>query len=479
MPTHQHLNSILLSSVQRNDLLHVRLILAQGANPNATNTCGWTALHFAAELPRRTAILFALLHAGARVNSICAYTGQTPLHVASIAGNLPAVKLLLNCGADMFLRDFNNQTPREVARPSSLLRRVVLGPTAYDYLTALEHTMLVVSPNALRHHPPNPLQAGRSPAVRRQQHQQQQRQFRQPRHHHRRGTQGGSDGDDRRQLLQDPGTPNMVHRAALPAPTATTTSATATPATVTTADAATSTRAGGVTIAGTTNDGNQQRRRRRVRVFGRWLPFGGTTRQDAQQALTPTGDADEDEDSNHVELQPAHLIHQHQQQQQQQQHGRNGAGNGTGGGDTGIVRRSRCSFGWRRRSSSSNNSNSSADHRDTSKCTGKRGRICQNKLQAGRADGRIKLTPSQVAQLATALECGICLDTMEDPVTLPCGHSFCGHCCQQLVSSTRARYFSCPLDRSKFPRHMPLGTAVTLRNVVACINRHKSVTTCL
>ena len=46
MPNNVHLNAILLEAVKRNDLLHVRLILAQGANPNATSACGWTALHF-------------------------------------------------------------------------------------------------------------------------------------------------------------------------------------------------------------------------------------------------------------------------------------------------------------------------------------------------------------------------------------------------------------------------------------------------
>ena len=63
--------------------------------------------------------------------------GQTPLHVAAAAGNLPAVKLLLNCGADLFVKDFQARTPRQVAKPCGAVRRFVYGQTPRSYLQSL------------------------------------------------------------------------------------------------------------------------------------------------------------------------------------------------------------------------------------------------------------------------------------------------------------------------------------------------------
>ena len=54
--------------------------------------------------------------------------------------------------------------------------------------------------------------------------------------------------------------------------------------------------------------------------------------------------------------------------------------------------------------------------------------------------------------VASLLECGICLEEYEDPRALPCLHSFCLRCLKQHISATKARdgSFHCPTCRDKF-----------------------------
>uniref|UniRef100_A0A6B2LT56 RING-type domain-containing protein n=1 Tax=Arcella intermedia TaxID=1963864 RepID=A0A6B2LT56_9EUKA len=37
------------------------------------------------------------------------------------------------------------------------------------------------------------------------------------------------------------------------------------------------------------------------------------------------------------------------------------------------------------------------------------------------------------------MECGVCFDQLEDPRVLPCGHTFCLKCLQQLRNQTRPK----------------------------------------
>eukprot|EP00043_Microstomoeca_roanoka_P005166 m.54057 g.54057 ORF g.54057 m.54057 type:complete len:364 (-) comp12839_c0_seq1:100-1191(-) len=345
------LNNILLEAVKRNDLLHVRLILAQGANANAIDLCGWAALHFAAEHGKRTAILFALLHGGARVNAICPYTGETPLHVAAASGNMSAVKLLLNCGADLFMRNFKGQTAREVAKQPSIFGRLFFGVPVQNYLAALEEAVQGSLPRRQQTQARNPLQ----PVA---------------------------------QALNSEDTPSPP-------------------------------------------------RPRRFESLHRRRQLFAQRRRDA---LIP-------QTSN--TSQPASVVHQQSSQESQRQQ--------------------------RQQQEEQRPQQGGPSHRQGT-VAARQGNICdphldRDRLEASNSVRGVKLSESQTGQLISALECGICLEVLQNPITLPCGHSFCSGCCKQLVSSSTGQYFACPLDRSKFPRCMPLGVAVTLRNIVTCLDR--------
>ena len=86
-------------AAQRGDAEAVRSLLQQGADPNAAQPDGLTALHWAA-LNDQLEIAQVLLYAGATVKPVTRVGGYTPLHLASRAGHSAVVRALLEAGAD-------------------------------------------------------------------------------------------------------------------------------------------------------------------------------------------------------------------------------------------------------------------------------------------------------------------------------------------------------------------------------------------
>jgi|GEM_PF-401579 len=81
------------------DLPTVQTLVAQGADVNAVNENGSTALHFAADKGRTEVVRFLLDH-GSSVN-VKAKSGSTPLLLAARSGSLETVRLLLDRGAEV------------------------------------------------------------------------------------------------------------------------------------------------------------------------------------------------------------------------------------------------------------------------------------------------------------------------------------------------------------------------------------------
>jgi ankyrin repeat protein len=91
--------SVVADAAAGGDLDAVRAALAGGADANAPQGDGMTALHWAAS---RGDVEMAglLLYAGAHVEAVTRIGAYTPLHVASRAGQAAAVRRLLEAGAD-------------------------------------------------------------------------------------------------------------------------------------------------------------------------------------------------------------------------------------------------------------------------------------------------------------------------------------------------------------------------------------------
>ena len=86
-------------AAMRRDSSRVRLLLKQGADVNAAQGDGMTALHWAA-LHGDAAEARMLVYAGARLDATTRNGSYTPLHLASGAGQAAAVVALLEGGAD-------------------------------------------------------------------------------------------------------------------------------------------------------------------------------------------------------------------------------------------------------------------------------------------------------------------------------------------------------------------------------------------
>lgn len=90
------------------------VLLGAGADPNVRDAYGWTPLMRAADL-RRIAIVRTLLDTPATSLSARQESGRTALHIASAAGDLDIVALLIERGADPAPEDFQGHTAASLA----------------------------------------------------------------------------------------------------------------------------------------------------------------------------------------------------------------------------------------------------------------------------------------------------------------------------------------------------------------------------
>jgi ankyrin repeat protein len=89
---------LLLDALKAGDLATFQKVLQEGADPNAAETDGTTALHWAVQMDRLDMVR-ALIAAGAGVNVKNRY-GAPPLMLAATNGNAPITDALLKAGAD-------------------------------------------------------------------------------------------------------------------------------------------------------------------------------------------------------------------------------------------------------------------------------------------------------------------------------------------------------------------------------------------
>ncbi|XP_028677259.2 E3 ubiquitin-protein ligase TRIM39-like isoform X1 [Erpetoichthys calabaricus] len=76
------------------------------------------------------------------------------------------------------------------------------------------------------------------------------------------------------------------------------------------------------------------------------------------------------------------------------------------------------------------------------------------------------------------LSCSVCIDVFTDPVTTPCGHSFCRECITHFWDHKEV--FLCPLCKSEFPERPTLNRNIVLAEISekmqSVIGQHTSVT---
>jgi ankyrin repeat protein len=107
------------------DVAAVRLLLRQGADVNAAEGDGMTALHWAAERgnPELTTVL---LGAGANPRAETRIGRHTPLHVAAKAGHAAVVRLLVDAGADVRALTTTGAAPLHFAAASGSAETITI-----------------------------------------------------------------------------------------------------------------------------------------------------------------------------------------------------------------------------------------------------------------------------------------------------------------------------------------------------------------
>ncbi len=105
--------SVVVAAAESNNTELVRALIERGANVNAVDQRGDTALIYVAGLANLTLVRFLLDH-GANVNSPGLY-GDTPLICAAQGGSLECVKCLLAHGADRRPKDCFGMTASDYA----------------------------------------------------------------------------------------------------------------------------------------------------------------------------------------------------------------------------------------------------------------------------------------------------------------------------------------------------------------------------
>ena len=112
-------DSPVADAAQRGDLDAVRRLLQGGADVNAAQGDGMTALHWAAEQGDE-ALGEVLIYAGARVDAGTRIGHYTPLHLAARGAHASVVTLLLEAGSDPAARTTNSgASPLHLAAASS------------------------------------------------------------------------------------------------------------------------------------------------------------------------------------------------------------------------------------------------------------------------------------------------------------------------------------------------------------------------
>lgn len=102
-------------AIYAGDLVAVRKLIAHGANPQAADHHGLTALHCAVNA---NAVVIAgfLIEQGSDINARNEKMDMTPLHLAAFYGIAPIAALLISHGARTDIRDEAGDTALKIAR---------------------------------------------------------------------------------------------------------------------------------------------------------------------------------------------------------------------------------------------------------------------------------------------------------------------------------------------------------------------------
>ena len=105
-----HGGTLLLEAVKQKKEWAVKLLLEEGANPQAIDGAGRQALHYAVEAGQESMVKVLLEHDGIQHVTVSSMFKFTLLHLAVFGGNLTIIEMILKAGADTNEQDFLGDT---------------------------------------------------------------------------------------------------------------------------------------------------------------------------------------------------------------------------------------------------------------------------------------------------------------------------------------------------------------------------------
>ena len=155
MPEYTQLNRELREAAIDNNIAALTVLLAQGAEIEAKDDQGYTALHWAARNGCAEALEFLLENAADPDSK--SDISWTPLHLAAIEGHLYCARLLINADATIDAPDSTGLTPLQIAalngrdgmceylirKGANLEHKDDDGCTAQDHAQAASHQAVI------------------------------------------------------------------------------------------------------------------------------------------------------------------------------------------------------------------------------------------------------------------------------------------------------------------------------------------------
>jgi ankyrin repeat protein len=106
----------LMWAAKNGDLKSIKLLLENGANPNARDRQDWTALFYVG--PEATVVINALLSAGAQIDARD-NEGSTPLMQVALLGDFANLAFLIEKGANVHLRNREGESALDIVKSAS------------------------------------------------------------------------------------------------------------------------------------------------------------------------------------------------------------------------------------------------------------------------------------------------------------------------------------------------------------------------
>jgi len=127
----QDIKSALFSASKQGRAEDIPEILATNVDVNLTDQLGNTPLHYAASANHANVVEILISNPKININAQNSYK-DTPLHKAAVRGAIGSIKLLVSAGANLEIKNQDNQRPKDLSK-SHEIGDLLVPPSTLGY----------------------------------------------------------------------------------------------------------------------------------------------------------------------------------------------------------------------------------------------------------------------------------------------------------------------------------------------------------